>query len=243
MSTSLFARYKDTVDRGLIESDEGQHLVLRKLEKLRLALADYQPALEAKRPVASVRRAPRGAFSAGALCLGFGRARQNDADGFLLRGSSAAAQAPHPFSRLHGGCACGHLRLAAGGPAQEGEGRRSDRGSGGLHRRRYRAALFRRIPRHRHHRRDDSRAPVHGLVRARRRHCRDLQRRARRPLQGRPQPRAIRSLHRAHQGAHGSRRTDRAHRLPPRKTAGPAKAGMFPPTKRRRPPSPAPSRR
>ncbi len=44
MSTSLFARYKDTVGRGLIESDEGQHLVLRKLENLRLALADYQPA-------------------------------------------------------------------------------------------------------------------------------------------------------------------------------------------------------
>ncbi len=44
MSASLLARYKDTVDRGLIESDEGQHLVLRKLEKLRLALADYQPA-------------------------------------------------------------------------------------------------------------------------------------------------------------------------------------------------------
>ncbi len=44
MSHSLFARYKDAVDRGLIESDEGQHLVLRKLEKLRLALADYQPA-------------------------------------------------------------------------------------------------------------------------------------------------------------------------------------------------------
>ena len=44
VSTSLFARYKDTVGRGLIESDEGQHLVLRKLENLRLALADYQPA-------------------------------------------------------------------------------------------------------------------------------------------------------------------------------------------------------
>ncbi|MGO9674395.1 MAG: cell division protein ZapE [Methylocella sp.] len=44
MSASLFTRYKDTVGRGLIESDEGQHLVLRKLENLRLALADYQPA-------------------------------------------------------------------------------------------------------------------------------------------------------------------------------------------------------
>ena len=44
VSASLLARYKDTVDRGLIESDEGQLLVLRKLEKLRLALADYQPA-------------------------------------------------------------------------------------------------------------------------------------------------------------------------------------------------------
>ena len=41
----------------------------------------------------------------------------------------------------------------------------------------------------------------------------------------------------AHQGAHGGRRTDRAHRLPPRKTAGPAKAGMRRPMKRRRPPS------
>lgn len=44
MSASLLVRYKDMADQGLIESDEGQSLVLQKLEKLRLALVDHQPA-------------------------------------------------------------------------------------------------------------------------------------------------------------------------------------------------------
>ncbi len=43
MSTSLLARYKERVDQDLIERDDAQDLVLRKLEKLRLALIDYQP--------------------------------------------------------------------------------------------------------------------------------------------------------------------------------------------------------
>ncbi|VFU09838.1 AFG1-family ATPase [Methylocella tundrae] len=44
MSTSLLERYNDRVGQGLIESDEAQEVVLRKLDKLRAALADYQPA-------------------------------------------------------------------------------------------------------------------------------------------------------------------------------------------------------
>jgi cell division protein ZapE len=44
LSASLLTRYKDSVDRGLIEADEGQARVLRKLENLRVSLADYQPA-------------------------------------------------------------------------------------------------------------------------------------------------------------------------------------------------------
>ncbi len=44
MSASLLALYKERVGHGLIEKDEAQDLVLRKLETLRVALADYQPA-------------------------------------------------------------------------------------------------------------------------------------------------------------------------------------------------------
>ncbi len=44
MSDSLIASYEEKVHQGLIESDEAQQLVLRKLEKLRLDLVDYEPA-------------------------------------------------------------------------------------------------------------------------------------------------------------------------------------------------------
>ena len=44
VSVSLLARYQDKVDQGRIEADEGQDRVLRKLEKLRSALSNYQPA-------------------------------------------------------------------------------------------------------------------------------------------------------------------------------------------------------
>jgi cell division protein ZapE len=43
VSDSLLARYKEKVHQRLIENDEAQELVVRKLEQLRLALADYQP--------------------------------------------------------------------------------------------------------------------------------------------------------------------------------------------------------
>ena len=49
----------------------------------------------------------------GALCLGLGRARQDHADGPVLRGAARPAQAPGPFPRLHGRRARAHPRLPA----------------------------------------------------------------------------------------------------------------------------------
>ena len=65
------------------------------------------------------------------------------------------------------------------------------------------AALLRRIPRHRHRRRDDPRPAVRAAVRAGRGGGGDLERGAVRALQGRPQPRAVPAVHRHDRAAHG----------------------------------------
>ena len=66
-----------------------------------------------------------------------------------------------------------------------------------------RSALLRRVRRLRHRRCDDPRAAVRATLRARRHGRRDPQRRARRALQGRTEPRALPSLHRAPEKADG----------------------------------------
>ena len=58
------------------------------------------------------------------------------------------------------------------------------------------AALLRRIPRHRHRRRDDPGPAVRTTVRTRHRGGGDVERRAGRALQGRPEPGAVPALHR-----------------------------------------------
>ncbi len=76
------------------------------------------------------------------------------------------------------------------------------------------AAVLRRIPRHRHRRRDDPGTAVLETVRTRHRGGGDLERRARRSLQGRAEPRAVPAVHRADRGAHGRAAARCAHRFP-----------------------------
>jgi hypothetical protein len=144
----------------------------------------------------AVRRRAQARGAARAVYLGLGRPRQDDADGLLFSGSPDRPQAPRPFSRLHGRGSRPHPPMAAGQESRRGERRRSGRAARRGDRRTRLAALFRRIRRHRHRRRDDPWPTVRGPVRARRGCRRHLQRRSGRPLQGRPQPRAVPALHR-----------------------------------------------
>ncbi len=195
MSASLFARYKDTVDRGLIESDEGQHLVLRKLEKLRLALADYQPAPKPNGLSRLFGARRDESFLPGLYVWGsVGRGKTMLMDFFFEEAPLQRKRRIH----FHAFMAEAHAAIYAWRQADRHKKAKGDDPIAAVadaDRRGRLAAVFRRIPRHRHHGRDDSRPAVHRPVRARRRHRRDLQRRARRTLQGWPQPRAFRSLH------------------------------------------------
>ena len=142
-------------------------------------------------------RFPRKRWSRqGPLHLRRRRPRQDHADGPVLRGVAGGAQAPRAFPRVHGGRARAGARVPPADQGRRDRGRRSDP----AHRRRDRrgklAALLRRVPCHRHRRCDDPRPVVHPDVRARRGGGRDLERGARRSLQGRAQPLAVPAVHR-----------------------------------------------
>ena len=125
--------------------------------------------------------------------------------------SAGRAQAPRAFPRVHGRRARAHARATArrSRPARYSDDdpirarRRGDR-------RRGVAALLRRVPRHRHRRRDDPRPAVHAPVRAGVVVVATSNVRAGRALQGRPQPRAVPAVHRADRAAHGGGAARRA---------------------------------
>ena len=136
--------------------------------------------------------------------------------------SAVRAQAPRAFPRVHGRRARAPQCRAAGDEGRPDRGCRSDPPRRRRARRGSLAALLRRIPRHRHRRRDDPRTAVHAPVRAGRRRGRDLECRAGRALQGRAQPRAVPAVHRAAARAHGGRAAAGAEGLPAGEAQRPA---------------------
>ena len=183
------------------------------------------PGDRSRRGEAEWRRGPLPQARAGArgLSLGTGRTRQVGADGPVLRGRPV-----QPKRRVHF-----HVFMAevhalvnawrSGDPAARQarfgthKGDDPDRADRRGDRPRRAAAGVRRVPGHRHRRRDDPRAAVRTAVRPRRHRDRHLQPRARRPLQGRPQPPALPAVHRDAEGADGGRAGGRRARL----SAGP----------------------
>ena len=216
---------------GRIERDTHQAAVVNKLDKLREAIDEARLAKKssalgwlfgARRPESA---------GQGSVHLGIGRARQDHADGPVLRVPRAGAEAARPFPRLHGRRPQADLRLATEEKGQCGQGRRPHRSRGGRAGQGRDAAVLRRIRGHRHHRRHDPRTAVPGALGAQRDRGRHLQRRSRRPLQGRPQPRPVPALHRHDPGQHGGGETRRPQGFPAgaaRKRAGLAHARRRP---------------
>ncbi len=136
--------------------------------------------------------------------MGRGGARQELADGRVLRGGSCRAQDARALSRIH----------ARGAPGTGGgQGRRQPAGRGRLPGGApLPLGLLRRIPRLRHRRRDDPAPAAAAAVRPARRLRNDLELRTRRPVPRRPASRPGAAGHRTAQGAPGRRAASMAVR-------------------------------
>ena len=141
------------------------------------------------------------------LSLGRRRARQELPDGRLLRDGRDPAQDARPLPCVHA------RRYTRSSPRFKRRGG-SARDRRRAHRAPAPARLLRRVPRLRHRRRDDPRAPAHGAVRARRRVRDDVELSAGRAVARRAAARALPADDRAPEGVARRRRGRRRRRLP-----------------------------
>ena len=196
--TAVSERYRALVLDRRFEYDPAQADLARELDALSLKLKDYraEPKPNAFARLMGLKPAepPRGLYVFGAV----GRGKTMLMDMFF-----DAVEAPlKRRAHFHAFMADVHARLHQWRQALkrgEVDGRRPDRAGRGRAGARGLAPMLRRVFSARHRRRDDSGAAVHGAVRRRRGRGRDVERRARRPLQGRAQSRAVPAFHRAHQ--------------------------------------------
>ena len=84
---SITARYDALVASGAIERDPAQVALLRRLEALAESLGRSSPRPQAQRARLALRQDAAPLPPEGPLCLGLGRARQDHADGPVLRGA------------------------------------------------------------------------------------------------------------------------------------------------------------
>ncbi len=139
------------------------------------------------------------------LPVGRRRPRQELPDGLLLHRLAAAAEDAASLPRVH-----------ARGPSRarrDERDERSARAPGRVDRAAVPADLPRRVPRRRHHRRDDPAPAARRAVREPRQHRHHVELRARRPLSERAAPRAHPGGHRAAEGQARDRERRRADRL------------------------------
>ena len=117
MASSVTAQYAAGIAAGQIESDDAQRAVVDMLARLEARIVEYRLARKSSSLgwLFGSREAtqPR---DQGPLHLRRCRARQDDADGFVLRGEPGRAQAPRAFPRIHARRARTHLRVP---PANE----------------------------------------------------------------------------------------------------------------------------
>ena len=215
MSMSVTAQYASLVAARKIERDPAQEAVVEKLATLETRLAEHRLARKSSSLGWLFARAPKAEPIKGLYVFGeVGRGKTMLMDLFFEASPVVRKRRVH----FHEFMADVHERVfALPAEAQGGRDRRRgpDRGSRPTTiAEETLAALLRRVPRHRHRRRDDPGPAVHAAVRARRGGGGDLERAAGRALQGRAQPRAVPAVHRAHRAAHGRGAARRAHRLP-----------------------------
>ena len=158
------ALYRRRVAEGALIADPAQRLAVEKLQLLAMRLADYNPA--------KPKSVGLGRFGWGrdrleqrrsrALSLWRGRARQVDADGFVLRTAPVDAEAPGAFPCLHAGGPRGDRRRARAGVSDPIRPVADAVADGAT------LLVLRRDADHRHHRRDAGRPAVRAAVRARR---------------------------------------------------------------------------
>ena len=212
-SASFRAHYQALVSSGAIEPDAAQEEAAEALAELEQRLSRLQAAAQAGPARPAVCRQGRAA-AARPLYSRRSRPRQDHADGPVLPAQFGHPQAPRAFPRIHGRGARADLRLSPEHRARRDRRRRRDRAHRRVDLRRGLAFVFRRIPCHRHRRRDDPGAAVQEAVRTRHRGGRDLQRRARGSLQGRAEPGAVPAFHRADIRSHGGAAARCPHRFP-----------------------------
>ena len=128
MSSTITARYTAAVARGMVERDAAQVAIIEMLARLEERIVEYRLARKSSLARLAVRQSRKKAGAAqGALPLRRGRARQDDADGFVLRGKSGPEKTPRPFPRIHDRRARARPRIPAADENGRACQRRSDR--------------------------------------------------------------------------------------------------------------------
>ena len=156
MPSTVSEQYRALVAQGEIERDAAQEAIAARLARLEERLAQHRLSRKSSASRLAVREKESRRADQGTLHPRRRRARQDHADGLVLCRKRREAETPRAFSRVHGRRARARSRVSPEDQIGRDHRRRSDRPDRRRARRGSLAPLLRRIPRHRHRRRDDS---------------------------------------------------------------------------------------